>query len=145
MPEEPTSPHDLPAPSPQIAELLSRWQRRRARLNRIYWIGLRALIGGYAIIVEAFWNLGAQRPRVDQIDDFVRFVPPVMFIPLIMIFMFLFWYFFRDSESGFRWRVISPGNGDDGSGNRRHGTPAALIAIWRILILLGGAFVVLSI
>jgi hypothetical protein len=133
MPGEPIAAQDLPAASPAMTELLGRWRERRLRLNHIYWIGLGALILGYAALVEVYWNLRTHSPWIREDGNYI---PTALLIPLVIMIFVLFWVFIgdrNDPDAGRKWRkeLFS----DDGEGESRHGTPSILIGAWRILIL----------
>jgi hypothetical protein len=121
IPEQPTAAHNLPRPSAEIAELLSRWTLRRARFRRLYWISLGVLITGYTLIVLAFWDVGAT-PWINAKDGFIGYVPFGVLFTLIATGMALYW-------------VRTNGAVEDESSKSRHGFIALLIAIWRVNIL----------
>jgi hypothetical protein len=118
VPEQPVAAHDLPPASPEISELLDRWVRRRARFRLVHWISLGALIGGYTLIVLAFWLVRA--PRWSAGSDFIPF--GLLFMLAATVVLFGYWWKNRDPE--------------DESGNSRHGGFKVVIAIWRTFILL---------
>jgi hypothetical protein len=132
VPGDPIAAQDLPSASPETTELLGRWQKRRLRLNRIYWVGLGTLILGYAALVEVYWNFRTRSPWINEDGDYV---PAGLLIPLAIMVFVLAWIFLgdrNDPEAGRKWRKVFS---DDGEGISRHGTPTILIGVWRILIL----------
>ena len=132
VPGDPIAAQDLPSASPETTELLGRWQKRRLRLNRIYWIGLGTLIFGYSALVEIYWNFRTRSPWINGNGDYV---PAGLWIPLAIMVFVLAWILIgdrNDPDAGRKWRKVFS---DDGEGISRHQTPAILIALWRILIL----------
>ena len=120
LPGQPTAAHDLPPASPEIAELLDRWTRRRARFRRLHWISLGVLIGGYTLMELAFWFTGSTPwIKVSDIADNIPF--GLLFMLVATGIGFVYW---RGS-----------GAVEDGSGNSRHSGLALVIAVWRIFIL----------
>jgi hypothetical protein len=121
LPETPTAAHDLPPASPRISEMLDRWNTRRARFRRLYYIALGVLIGGYTLLELAFW-FGGSTPWISS-SSFLDNAPAGLFIMLAATVI-----------SFGLWRKI--GDTEDGSGNSRHGVLAFVIAVWRIFILI---------
>lgn len=122
VPDQPTAAQDLPAASPEAAELLERWSRRRASFRRLYWISLAVLIGGYTLIVLAFWCTGA-RTWIDASEGVMGNIPVALIFTLVPTGMLLI---------GFR----ANGAGEDEKGDSRHAFAAGMIALWRGIILI---------
>jgi hypothetical protein len=132
VPGGPIAAQDLPSASPEMTELLGRWQKRRLRPNRICWIGLGTLIVCYAALVEVYWNFRTRSPWINENGDYI---PAGLLLPLVIMIFVLAWIFIgdrNDPDAGRKWRKVFS---DDGEGISRHQTPAILIGLWRILIL----------